>query len=173
MNNGGCVSFIEPIWYMGRFTNYMPDLSGKIQLTLVPAWEEGGMRTGVSGGTGTCVVGTTAYPELCKDLVEECLLTEEANIEFWNTLAFDPPMSSVWDDEALKEESAFTEYFLTKDLFGEVLSNVTDVPLTNVFPNFPKACTIMTTTVLPTVLENGADIQQTLESAQQELLAAQ
>lgn len=173
MNDGGCAALIMPIWYMGRFTNYMPNLDGKIQLTLLPVWEEGGMRTGVSGGTGTAVTNQAEDPQLCKELVAECLLSYEGNVGFWTGLAFDPPRKDVWTDEALKADSVFTRYFLTKDLFGEILCEVENVPKPNVYPNFPAAQTALNTIILPEVLDFGGDIDQVLAAAQVELVAAQ
>lgn len=41
MNQGGAASVLMPIWYMGRFLDYMPDLKGKIAIRPLPAWEEG------------------------------------------------------------------------------------------------------------------------------------
>ena len=53
MNEGGAASAMMPMWYMGRFTDYMPDLSGKIIIAPNPVWEEGQDRSVGLGGTGT------------------------------------------------------------------------------------------------------------------------
>lgn len=40
MSQGGAASMLECMWYMGRFTDYMPELSGKIQMAAPPVWDE-------------------------------------------------------------------------------------------------------------------------------------
>src|SRR5690606_27459681 len=55
MNDGGAAALIMPSWYASRFVEYMPDLSGKIVMKPMPAWEEGGFRSAGMGGTGTAV----------------------------------------------------------------------------------------------------------------------
>lgn len=36
MANGGAAAMLEPLWYMGRFTDFMPELKGKSKLPLFP-----------------------------------------------------------------------------------------------------------------------------------------
>ncbi|MCI3920113.1 extracellular solute-binding protein [Paenibacillus sp. TRM 82003] len=111
MNQGGAASLWMPMWYMGRFLEYMPDLQGKIAIMPMPAWTEGGPRSAGMGGTGTVVTNQSKNPELAKEFLAFAKLSKEGNIELWKQLGFDPPRTDVWEDAALKEANKFTDYF--------------------------------------------------------------
>lgn len=49
MNKGGAASVWMPMWYMGRFTDYMPDLKGKIIIKPMPVFKQGEMRSSGMG----------------------------------------------------------------------------------------------------------------------------
>ncbi|HLU23234.1 MAG TPA: ABC transporter substrate-binding protein, partial [Bacillaceae bacterium] len=102
MNDGKAASVVMPLWYMGRFTDYMEDLRGKMVIRPMPAWEEGGNRSAGMGGTGTVVTNQTEHAELAKDFLAFAKLSKEANIKLWTVLGFDPPRWDVWEDEAVK-----------------------------------------------------------------------
>lgn len=40
MSKGGAASMLLPLWYMGRFTDYMPELKGKVQIAPIPKWTD-------------------------------------------------------------------------------------------------------------------------------------
>ena len=74
---------------MDRFTDYMPDLSGKIAIAPLPVWEAGQPRSVGMGGTGTSITKQAENLELVKEFLAFAKLSEEGNIEVWNTLGFD------------------------------------------------------------------------------------
>ena len=55
MNQGEIGSIVMPMWYLDRFTNYMPDLAHKIAIAPLPVWEIGQKRSIGQGGTGTSI----------------------------------------------------------------------------------------------------------------------
>ena len=62
--NGTVVASILPDWLAGTWKNFIPGLGGKVKLMRLPAWERGGLRTSVWGGT--CLSITTAAPDVEK-----------------------------------------------------------------------------------------------------------
>ena len=72
MNDGGAASIWMPMWYMNRFTDYMPDLKGKILIRPMPIFD--GSVNGIKskfvsagmGGTGTAVTIQSKNIELAK-----------------------------------------------------------------------------------------------------------
>ena len=137
MNAGEFASIVMPMWYMGRFTDYMGDLKGKIAIRPLPSWTPGGKRSAGMGGTGTVVTMQAEYPELSKEFLAYAKLSEKGNIELWSFLGFDPPRWSVWDDPALKAPNKFTEYFVNDDIFGlllEVKDEINPVVITEQIP---------------------------------------
>lgn len=118
MNNGGIASLIMPMWYMGRFTSYMPDLEGKILIRPMPAWEEGDFRSAGMGGTGTSITKQSEHIDLAKQFLAYAKLTKEANIRIWQELQFDPIRWDVWDAPELQEP---LEYFGNEVVFNTLL----------------------------------------------------
>lgn len=66
------VSFPKAMWYMSRFTNYMPEESGNWYIAKCPVFEEGQKCSVGVGGTGTVVTQQSAN----KDLAAEFLCWE-------------------------------------------------------------------------------------------------
>lgn len=137
MNAGNYASVLMPMWYMGRFTDYMPELKGKMVIRPLPSWKVGGKRSAGMGGTATVVTKQAEDSQIAKDFLAFAKLTEESNIELWSFLGFDPPRWSVWDDEALKAENKFTEYFANDDIFSillDVKDEINPVAITGDLP---------------------------------------
>ena len=151
MNKGKAASISMPLWYMGRFTDYMPDLKGKMVIRPLPAWEPGGGRSVGIGGTGTVVTNQTKHPELAKEFLAFAKLSKEANIKLWSVLGFDPPRWDVWEDPAIKEDNKFYQYF-GNDIFDTLLSIKDEIPGLNINKNTPNALTELNTNTLENVL---------------------
>jgi arabinosaccharide transport system substrate-binding protein len=120
MNKGESASVMMPMWYMGRFLEYMPNLKGKMIIRPMPAWDNGGKRSAGLGGTATVVTNQSKNQQLAKDFIAFAKLTPEANINIWKTLGFEPPRSDVWDSPEMKANNKFTDYFGT-DIFDTLL----------------------------------------------------
>ena len=65
--DGKIASFPKAMWYMSRFTNYMPDEKGKWDITTCPVFEEGQKCSVGIGGTGTVVTNGCENPELAAE----------------------------------------------------------------------------------------------------------
>ena len=122
MNDGGAASLIMPMWYMGRFTNYMPDLKGKIYIREMPVWQAGNTRSAGMGGTATAVTKQTKNLQLAKEFLAFAKLTKDANVRIWQELQFDPIRWDVWDHPELQKP---LEYFGNEVVFN-VLLNIKD-----------------------------------------------
>lgn len=133
MNDGGAASVMMPMWYMGRFLDYMPDLEGKMQIRPLPRWEEGGNRSTGMGGTGTVVTNQASDQELAKDFLAYAKLSEEGNIALWEVLGFDPIRHDVWDSEALRADNRYYRYFHDDifDILLEIRDEITDLNITD------------------------------------------
>jgi arabinosaccharide transport system substrate-binding protein len=137
MNNGDFASVWMPMWYMGRFTDYMPDLKGKIAIRPLPRFTADGNRSAGMGGTGTVVTNQADNIELAKEFLAYAKLSEEGNEDLWTILGFDPPRWSVWDNPVMNEQNAYTEYFVNDDIFGlllEVKDEINPINITELFP---------------------------------------
>lgn len=168
MNSGGVASVWMPMWYMGRFTDYMPDLKGKIVIKPMPAWEEGQPRSAGMGGTGTAVTKTTKNPDLAKAFLAFAKLSKEGNIEIWKQLGFDPLRSDVWTDPALSEPNKFTEYF--GDNIFSVLNEVKgEIEGVNINEQTPAISDAFRTSILVRALLDNEDVDKVLKEAADQL----
>ena len=127
MNGGGVASVCMPLWYMGRFTDYCPDLAGKMAIYEIPVWNEGDVREVLQGGTGTSVIKYTQHEQLAKDFLAFAKLSPEGNTYEWQILGFDPIRTSLWTDPAITEdpENKYLNYFLTNP-FDILVKNGTE-----------------------------------------------
>lgn len=168
MNNGGAASVWMPMWYMGRFTDYMPDLKGKIVIKPMPAWEDGEPRSAGMGGTGTAVTTQSENPDLAKEFIAFAKLSKEGNIQLWKQLGFDPPRTEVWDLPELKEENKFTGYF-GPDIFDTLIEVKDEIEGVNIGENTPKVSDVIDTQVLFRTLIDGEDPKKVLMEAADQL----
>jgi arabinosaccharide transport system substrate-binding protein len=166
MNDGGAASVWMPMWYMGRFTDYMPDLKGKILIRPMPVWSDGkGFRSAGMGGTGTCVTNQSENIDLVKEFLAYAKLSKEGNILFWEMMGFDPPRWDVWKDPRMNAPNKFTEYFENDDIFGmllDVKDSMNDVRVTE---KLPLVHDLVKTSLSPKLFINGTgqdDVHQVL-----------
>lgn len=102
---GRVVSALMPDWLAGVWMNDMADLGGKLKLMPLPAWEEGGRRTSVMGGTMIAIPKTTRDFESAWAFAKELYLSPELAQKLFESNHIISPMTSLWDEPyyAVKE----------------------------------------------------------------------
>jgi arabinosaccharide transport system substrate-binding protein len=170
MNQGGAASVPMPMWYMGRFVDYMPDLKGKIIIRPLPRWEEGGFRSAGMGGTGTTITNQTKDIELAKGVMVQAKLTQEANIRIWNLLGFDPPRWDVWPMLKDEPDNDFTDYF-GKNIFDVLMEVKDEIRPVNICELTPAVTDAYRSTAAFRVLEQGEDPADVLKELADDLRA--
>ena len=120
INAGEVAAIWMPQWYMIRFTDFMPNLNGKVAIRPLPAWEPGRRRSAMGGGTGTAITDQIdpTYPPIAMDFLEYAKLTYEANIKIWQEFGFDPFRHDVFSDPKLREP---LPYFRNEIVFDVIL----------------------------------------------------
>lgn len=162
MNAGGCASVVMPFWYSSRFTDYMPDLAGKIKLAPMPLWADGGHKSAQMGGTGTAVVASSENVELAKEWLAFAKLSFEGNIQAWRMLGNDPIMMDVYGSEELAAPNKFFDFF-GDDMFDVVSSVLDDIPNTALTDKYPIAIDLVKSTLAYDAFElrlDAADVAQ-------------
>jgi len=169
MNEGGAASVAMPMWYMGRFTDYMQDLKGKIAIRPLPAWEEGGNRSAGMGGTGTVVTNQSEHAELAKEFLAYTKLSEEGNIALWKVLGFDPPRWDIWESEEMKEDNKFYQYFGT-NIFDVLLDIKDEINAVNITEKTPLVQQQLSTNVFTNVIRQKSQTpEEALKQAADEI----
>ncbi|MCU9615122.1 extracellular solute-binding protein [Caldibacillus lycopersici] len=168
--NGEVAAFPKASWYMSRFTDYMPEMSGKIALAPIPVFEEGQARSNGVGGTGTVIYKESENAELAAEFMAWAKLSEEGGEKIWDILGFDPVNTKVWSNDVITHnpDNKFVQYFVNNpfDVFLEIQDEV------NLIKTVPITTTIneaFNLTTLNEVLENGADVKEALAAAQEEV----
>jgi len=141
MNKGNAASIWMPMWYMGRFVQYMPDLKNKMVIRPMPVFP-GGKKSAGMGGTGTVVTTQSKNIELAKEFLAEAKLSKEGSIKTWSILGFDPIRSDAWSDPAMSAPNKYTDYFGT-EIFSTLQSVVSDIGAMNVGAKYPDAISLI------------------------------
>ncbi len=167
MNEGNIASIVMPFWYIDRFTDYMPDLAGKIVSAPLPVWEEGEKRSVGQGGTGTAVTNQADNPELTKKFLAFCKLTKEGGIKLWQTLGFDPIRTEVWSMEEITHdpENRFVKYYASNP-FDTLLQIKDEIVAVNNNEMLPTVLDTMKSVVLQKAYETDESIEDILNAAQ-------
>lgn len=169
MNNGGAASLMMPIWYMGRFVQYMPDLKGKMIIRPLPAWKEGGNRSAGMGGTGTVVTIQSKHKDLAVNFLGEAKLSKEASKKLWTVLGFDPVRWDVWDSPEMKANNDYTDYF-GKGIFDILLEIKDEINPTVITEKYPKAIDLLKKNVsFKALKEQSMTPEEVLKEAAEEL----
>ncbi|GIO31634.1 MULTISPECIES: ABC transporter substrate-binding protein [Paenibacillus] len=169
-NSGNYVTAFMPLWQMSRYTNYMPELAGKIAIAPLPVMEKGMPRSFGGGGTATVVTKTAKDVQLAKEFIAYAKLSLDANIEIWNTLGFDPINMDVWNmkDVTHNPENKFVKYFVNNPF--DVLNEIKDeIRLIKSTPASPTINNVLCTVTLNEIFEDGKDIKQALDDAQSQI----
>lgn len=176
MNDGGAASVWMPLWYMGRFTDNMPDLKGKMAIRPIPIFDgsvngikSNFLSTGM-GGTGTAVTMQSKNLALAKSFLVWVKGSKEANIAIWQQLGFDPMRWDVWTDPAMREPNKFTRYFQNNDIFGMMVAVKNGLNTTVVSGNYPDVIDILKRNVsYQAIVEQSKTPEQALKDAAAQL----
>jgi arabinosaccharide transport system substrate-binding protein len=169
MNKGGAASLMMPMWYMGRFVQYMPDLKGKIVIRPLPVWTKGGKRSAGMGGTGTVITNQSKNQDLAKKFLAAAKLSKEGSIKTWTILGFDPIRWDVWDDPKMSEPNKYTDYF-GNGIFKMLKEIKDEINPTNITEKFPAAVTLVQKSVVFKALKEQSQTPEVaLKSAADEL----
>lgn len=164
---GNIASFPKAAWYMSRFVNYMPEMEGKFDLTPLPTWEEGQIRSVAFGGTGTVVSNQCENPELAAEWLAWAKCSPQGCAHIWSDLGFDVCNTAVWTDEefAYQDSNVYNTFFRVKPY--EVLNEmVNEIGMIYVTAQSPTINDYFTTTALNNIFEDGWDVADALQDAQ-------
>ena len=102
---GRVVAALMPDWLAGVWKNALPDLDGKLKLMPLPAWEVGGRRTSVIGGTMIAIPKTTSDFESAWAFAKELYLSPTLAQKLYETNHIISPRVDLWDEPyyAVKE----------------------------------------------------------------------
>ena len=172
-NSGDVAAAIMPFWQTSRYTSYMTDLSGKVAIAAPPVFgDNDAVKTIGGGGTGTAVVASSENADLAADVFAFIKLSDEANVEVWNVLGFDPVNTEVWTQTDITEnpDNQYVKYFNTKP-FDALLEVQDSIGLLDCYTDekMPSINNVFTTQTLNDIFESDVDVKEALDEAQDTL----
>lgn len=172
MNAGKSASIWMPQWYMIRFTEFMPDLEGKIAVRPLPAFEEGGFVSTMGGGTGTAITKQIdpAKLDVAMEFLESAKLTYDANVRIWTEFGFDPFRLDVYDDPALQEA---IPYFNNEPVLQNIKGMLDHLAPEYTGPRYPETMNLLNEKVAFGTLDEGKVPEELLTAGAAEINALQ
>lgn len=161
------VSFPKAMWYMSRFTNYMPEESGNWYIAKCPVFEAGQKCSVGIGGTGTVVTQQSANIELAAEFLAWAKMSEEGEQLIWDNLGFDVCNTVLWNDDAFAHDDSnqYNQFFINYpyDVLYTIKDDIGTVYTTAISPTINEQ---MCNVTLNDILENGMDVEEALQAAQ-------
>lgn len=96
--NGVAIGYIAPDWMCSIWKMHVPGLEGKLKLIPLPAFEPGGRRTSVRGGTMLGIPKTTQHFDKAWEYAKLLYTSPEVARELYLEVDIISPVKSLWDD---------------------------------------------------------------------------
>lgn len=104
---GYAVCYFFPDWMCDVWNKEVAKLSGKMRLMPLPAWETGGRRTSVWGGTMLAIPKTAPDFEACWEFAKYLYFSDELARELYRTGDIISPVVAHWSDPVYDEPDAY------------------------------------------------------------------
>ena len=162
------VSFPKAMWYMSRFTNYMPEEKGNWYIAKCPVFEEGQKCSVGIGGTGTVVTQQSKAQELAAEFLCWAKMSTEGEQNIWDTLGFDVCNTECWTDDSFAHDdnNQYNQFFINYpyDVLNSIgMDNIGKISVVSISPTINE---YVCNTTLNEVLE---DPDYSVDDALQEL----
>jgi arabinosaccharide transport system substrate-binding protein len=121
---GTVLASLMPDWLGGIWKSDLPGLAGKVKLMPLPAWEKGGRRTSVIGGTMLGIPKTTRDFEAAWAFAKRLYLDRETHSKFFAQTTIIPPVKASWSDPIYSAPDPYFSGQISGQLFIEQAANV-------------------------------------------------
>jgi arabinosaccharide transport system substrate-binding protein len=105
--DGVSIGNLCPDWMCSIWRMHVPGLDGTLKLMPLPAFEPGGRRTSVRGGTMLGIPRTTQHPEQAWTYAKTLYTSPEVARELYTTVDIITPVRSLWDDPVYDEPDPY------------------------------------------------------------------
>ncbi|CBK74096.1 ABC-type sugar transport system, periplasmic component [Butyrivibrio fibrisolvens 16/4] len=163
------VSFPKAMWYMSRFTNYMPEEAGNWYIAKCPVFKAGQKCSVGIGGTGTVVTQQSENKDLAAEFTCWAKMSAEGEQHIWDTLGFDVCNAALWGDDAFAHDdnNQYNKFFINYpyDVLNDIgMDNIGKISVVSISPTINE---YFCTTTLNQVLEDpDYSVDDALQEAQ-------
>jgi len=107
MSDGLALFYFAPDWRTQTTMMDMPRLKGKLKVMPLPAWQPGGRRTSVWGGSGLAIPRSNPNVELAWEFAKVLYFDKQALGERFKYTGLLPPLKDAWDSAEFNEPKPF------------------------------------------------------------------
>jgi arabinosaccharide transport system substrate-binding protein len=107
MSDGLALFYFAPDWRTHTTVMDMPRLKGKLKVMPLPAWQPGGRRTSVWGGSGLAIPKSNPNVELAWELAKVLYFDKAALGERFRYTGILPPLKDAWNLPEFNEPKPF------------------------------------------------------------------
>lgn len=105
--DGYVIAYLMPDWLAARWKRDLSPLAGKVKLMPLPAFEAGGRRTSVMGGTMLGIAADTPHFDAAWRFAKHLYLSRESARGLFQNTGVITPVKAFWDDPVFAEPDAF------------------------------------------------------------------
>jgi len=176
--DGYVVAMLAPDWFVGSIRNTLPAMAGKFKLMPLPAWEPGGRRTSVYGGTMLGITKASQHQDAAWEFAQKLYLSPETARGLYEMTRIITPIKANWDEPIYDEPDS---YYCDQPIGRLFINLAPDVPLRPSSPFYVNAQQELNAAIIalchyvekrhisdPTLLHDQC--RQLLDSAQARLL---
>jgi arabinosaccharide transport system substrate-binding protein len=178
INEGYVIGLLAPDWLLGSLAANLPGLAGKVKIMPVPAFEKGGRRTAVLGGTMLGITRNSPHREDAWEFAKQVYLSAATAKRLFDLARIVTPIKSNWHESFYDEPDPY----YSNQPVGRILLNLApDVPRRSSSPFYTQAQQVLNVATIelaryasehginePAALEPEA--RRILDRAQQQLL---
>lgn len=124
--NGVAIGYIAPDWMCSIWKMHVPGLEGKLKLIPLPAFEPGGRRTSVRGGTMLGIPKTTEQFDRAWASAKLLYTSPEVARQLYQEVDIISPVKSLWDDPVYDQPDPF---FMNQRKGRMYIELAPDIPL--------------------------------------------
>jgi arabinosaccharide transport system substrate-binding protein len=116
---GFVVAGVMADWLAGVWRRELPGLAGKVKLMPLPAWEAGGRRTTVVGGTMVAIARGSQDPDTAWEVAKALYLSPELAESQYRRTNIISPVKTLWNEPFYHEPDPYFSGQRTGSLFIE------------------------------------------------------
>lgn len=105
--DGYALAYLAPDWMCGIWKMHVPRLAGTVKLMPLPAFEPGGRRTSVRGGTVLGIPKDSPNIEAAWEYAKMLYTSPEVARQMYELTDIISPVSSLWDDPVYHQPDPF------------------------------------------------------------------
>lgn len=158
--DGLAIGYLMPDWRIGQWKRENPGLAGKLKIIPLPAWEPGGRRTSVTGGTMLGITRTSRHFESAWAFAKELYLSPRLAEQMFRDTNIITPVKSLWNSPIFDQPDPF---FCGQAVGRLYINQAPHLPLRSSSPYNVIAGSYLTNAVAN--LRNFADRTRTYDEA--------